>query len=194
VKVILLSAAAFLIGSIPTGQLIAVSKGIDLRMTGSGNIGATNVLRTTGKLPALLTLFGDALKGALAVWLARFFDAGVRLEGVIGLLAILGHNFSIFLNFRGGKGVATSLGVLGVFAPVAALVTVLVWLATVLVTRYSSLGAIVSFSLLPLSIVVLDAKEKLPIAVIISIIVLLRHKDNIRRLMQGTESKVGSRT
>lgn len=186
-----LCVAAFLIGSIPIGQIIAGSRGIDLQKVGSGNIGATNVLRTTGKLPALFTLFGDYAKGMTVVLLARFFDAGILHQGVVGIIAVLGHNFSIFLKFKGGKGVATSLGVLSIYAPPAALVTVMLWLMTVALTRYSSLGAVISFCSLPLSIFLLDTKEKLPIAIIMSIILLVRHKDNISRLIAGTESKVG---
>jgi glycerol-3-phosphate acyltransferase PlsY len=191
VKLAFLSLAAFLIGSIPIGQIIARSRGIDLQKVGSGNIGATNVLRTTGKLPALFTLIGDFAKGMAVVLLARFFNVGILHQGVMGIIAVLGHNFSIFLKFKGGKGVATSLGVLSIYAPLAALVTVIIWLMTVALTRYSSLGAVVSFCCLPLSIVLLDAKEKLPIAIIISIILLVCHRDNIKRLIAGTESKVG---
>jgi glycerol-3-phosphate acyltransferase PlsY len=191
VKLAFLSLVAFLIGSIPIGQIIAKSRGIDLQNTGSGNIGATNVLRTTGKLPALFTLIGDFAKGMAAVWLAGFFDVGILYQGVVGIIAVLGHNFSIFLKFKGGKGVATSLGVLSIYAPLAALVTAILWLMTVALTRYSSLGAVISFCSLPLSIVLFDSKEKLPIAIIMSIILLVRHKDNIRRLVAGTESKVG---
>lgn len=193
-KLVFLAAAAFLIGSIPIGQIIAGSRGIDLQKAGSGNIGATNVLRTTGKLPALLTLIGDYAKGMVVILLARFFDVGILYQGIIGIIAVLGHNFSIFLRFKGGKGVATSLGVLSIYAPPAALVTVILWLMTVAITRYSSLGAVISFCGLPLSIVLLDAKEKLPIAIFMSIILLVRHKDNIKRLLAGTESKVGRTT
>lgn len=190
-KIVLLSLAGFLLGSIPTGKIIAGSMGIDLQKTGSGNIGATNVLRTTGKLPALLTLIGDMAKGSVAVLVARYFEVGPWYEGLTGIMTVLGHNFSLFLNFKGGKGVATGLGVLIVYAPLAGLTTVIVWLLTVLVTRTSSLGAIISFCMLPLSIYLLDAKEKLPISFIMSIIVLIRHKDNIGRLIKGTEPKVG---
>jgi len=185
-----LCVAAFLIGSIPIGQIIAASRGIDLQKVGSGNIGATNVLRTTGKLPALFTLIGDFAKGMAVVLLAGFFDIGVLHQGVMGIIAVLGHNFSIFLKFKGGKGVATSLGVLSIYAPLAALVTVILWLMTVALTRYSSLGAVISFCSLPLSIFLLDSKEKLPIAIIMSIILLVRHRDNIKRLIAGTESRV----
>lgn len=190
-KLAFLSLVAFLIGSIPIGQIIAKSRGIDLQKVGSGNIGATNVLRTTGKLPALLTLIGDYAKGMAVVLLAGLFDVGIVSQGAMGIIVVLGHNFSIFLKFKGGKGVATSLGVLSIYAPLAALVTVILWLLTVALTRYSSLGAVISFCSLPLSIFFLDTREKLPIAIIMSIILLVRHKDNIKRLIAGTESKVG---
>lgn len=190
-KTALLAVAGFLIGSIPTGLIIAKGLGTDPRKAGSGNIGATNVLRTTGKLPALFTLAGDMAKGVAAVLLARYFEAGSVQEGIVGIMSVLGHNFSVFLRFRGGKGVATSLGVLIVYSPVAGLITIALWLATVLITRYSSLGAIISFIALPLVIFLVEGKEKLPIALVMSIILLMRHKDNISRLIRGTESKVG---
>jgi acyl phosphate:glycerol-3-phosphate acyltransferase len=193
-KIVLLSLAGFLIGSVPTGQIIALSRGIDLQQAGSGNIGATNVLRTTGKLPAFFTLAGDMFKGVAAVLLARYFEVGTVYEGLVGVFAVLGHNFSVFLRFRGGKGVATSLGVLMVFAPLAGLATIAAWLVTVLITRYSSAGAIVSFCVMPLAVYLFDVTEKLPISLFMSIILLMRHKDNILRLIQGTETKVGGKT
>lgn len=189
-----LSVFAFVLGSIPTGLIIAKVKGIDLRQTGSGNIGATNVLRSAGKGAAFLTLSGDMLKGAAAVLLAGHFLPGQPVyQGIIGLCSILGHNFSVFLKFRGGKGVATSLGVLSIYSPQTGLFTIIIWLMTVWITKYSSLGALVSFGILPLSIVLLDTREKLPVAVFMSLILFLRHRDNISRLMKGTESKVGRR-
>jgi len=193
VKLAFLSLAAFLIGSIPIGQIIARTRGIDLQKVGSGNIGATNVLRTTGKLPALLTLIGDYAKGMAVILLVRFFDVGIVHQGVMGIIAVLGHNFSIFLKFKGGKGVATSLGVLSIYAPLAALVTVILWLVTVALTRYSSLGAVISFCSLPFTIFLFDTKEKLPIAIIMSIILLVRHRENMKRLIAGTEFKVGGK-
>ena len=189
-KIGLIALAGFLLGSIPVGKIIAGGMGIDLQKTGSGNIGATNVLRSAGTLPALITLIGDMAKGSAAVLLARYFELGSWYEGVIGLIAVLGHNYSLFLHFKGGKGVATSLGVLIVYAPLTGLVTIVIWLLTVVITRISSLGAIISFCLLPLSIHLLDAKEKLLISFIMSIILLMRHKDNILRLLRGTEPKV----
>jgi glycerol-3-phosphate acyltransferase PlsY len=193
-KALLLASLAFLLGSLPTGLLIAKVRGVDLKETGSGNIGATNVLRTTGKGPALLTLIGDSAKGAVAVLIARYFGAGVFFEGVVGLCAVLGHTFSLFLKFRGGKGVATSLGVLTIYSPQTGLFTIIIWLMTVLITRYSSLGALVSFGLLPLSALVLDSREKAPVLFLMTLLIFVRHKDNIRRIIKGTEPRIGART
>ncbi|MBI5641269.1 MAG: glycerol-3-phosphate 1-O-acyltransferase PlsY [Nitrospirae bacterium] len=192
-KILLLSLFAFITGSIPTGLLIAKSRGIDLRRTGSGNIGATNVLRSAGKLPALLTLLGDALKGVMAVLVARYFETGPFYEGIIGFCSILGHNFSLFLRFRGGKGVATSLGVLSIYSPQTGLFTCIIWLMAAGITKYSSLGALVSFGMLPISIILLDHKDKFPVALLITILIFIRHSSNISRLLRRTEPKVGNK-
>ena len=191
-KALLLTSLAFLLGSLPTGLLIAKVRGVNLKEVGSGNIGATNVLRTTGKWPALLTLMGDSAKGVVAVLIARYYGAGVFFEGVVGLCAVLGHNFSLFLKFKGGKGVATSLGVLTIYSPQTGLFTIIIWLMTVLITRYSSLGALVSFGLLPLSVSVLDSREKVPVLLMMTLLIFVRHKDNIRRLIKGTEPRIGA--
>jgi len=192
-KFILLAIAAFIIGSVPTGILIARSRSIDLKQKGSGNIGATNVLRTAGKWPAFITLLGDILKGAAAVLLARHFGAGVLFEGIIGIFSIVGHNFSIFMKFKGGKGVATSLGVLSIYSPQTALFTVLLWLLTVLISKYSSLGALVSFGFLPVIMILFDTEEKFPIALTMTLMMFIRHRENISRLAKGTEPKVGKK-
>jgi glycerol-3-phosphate acyltransferase PlsY len=192
-KTALLIICAFVMGSIPVGVIVAKTKGIDLKKIGSGNIGATNVLRSLGKGPAALTLFGDMLKGALAVALGKYFGLGTFYQGLIGLSAILGHNFSLFLGFRGGKGVATSLGVFLLYSPQTALITFIIWIVVVLTTKYSSLGALISFGLLPLTIILLDSKDKLPVAVLVALFILIRHTDNIRRLIKGTERKIGER-
>lgn len=191
-KALLLTSLAFLLGSLPTGLLIAKVRGVNLKEVGSGNIGATNVLRTTGKWPALLTLIGDSAKGVVAVLIARYYGAGVFFEGVVGLCAVLGHNFSLFLKFKGGKGVATSLGVLTIYSPQTALFTIIIWLMTVLITRYSSLGALVSFGLLPLSVSVLDSRAKVPVLLMMTLLIFVRHRDNIRRLIKGTEPRIGA--
>jgi acyl phosphate:glycerol-3-phosphate acyltransferase len=190
----LLCLFAFLIGSIPTGLIIAHARGINLQQTGSGNIGATNVLRTTGKWPALLTLAGDILKGVIAAAAGRYFFAGQPVYGgLVGLFAIIGHDFSIFLKFKGGKGVATSLGVLAVYAPQTCLLTTIIWIMTLLITRYSSLGALVSFGMLPFSILLLGSKKQLPIVLVMSVLLFVKHKDNIIRLIRGTEPRVGGK-
>ena len=192
-KNIILLIAAFVLGSIPFGIITAKVKGIDLKKVGSGNIGATNVLRSLGKWPAVITLLGDILKGTLAVAIGKYSGVEPLYEGLIGIAAILGHNFSIFLGFKGGKGVATSLGVLLMYTPHVALVTLVVWIGVVLFTKYSSLGAIVSFALLPLNIMLFDFQDKTKffISILISLFIIIRHKDNIRRLMKGTERKIG---
>lgn len=192
-KIILLSISAFILGSIPIGLIIAKSRGIDLKKAGSGNIGATNVLRTTGKLSAILTLSGDIFKGIIAVLTARYFEVSIFYEGIIGVFSILGHNFSVFLRFKGGKGVATSIGVLCIFSPQTALFTIIIWMMSVLITKYSSLGALIAFGILPFSIIFFDTKEKFPIALFIVIILFISHKDNISRLLKGTELKVGKK-
>jgi acyl phosphate:glycerol-3-phosphate acyltransferase len=205
--IIALLIGAFLVGSVPTGSIIASLKGIDLKNAGSGNIGATNVMRTMGKDAALLTLMGDMLKGMVMILVVRTFlpgaggqfagvlpvyftDAGVAFEGALGLAAILGHNFSVFLKFRGGKGVATSLGVALALSPYAALLAATIWLLTFNLTRYSSLSGIVAFCAFPGCIYIIDCSgEKIVTAVIIAFMILVTHRDNIQRLMAGTENK-----
>jgi glycerol-3-phosphate acyltransferase PlsY len=191
-KIALLIIFAFVLGSIPVGVIIAKTKGVDLQKVGSGNIGATNVLRSLGKWPAALTLLGDVLKGTIAVALGRYLGTGTFYEGLIGLSAVLGHNFSLFLGFRGGKGVATSLGVFILYSPQTALITFIIWLVVVLTTKYSSLGALVSFGLLPL-IVLFDSNEKLPVALLITTLIVIHHTENIKRLIKGTERRIGER-
>lgn len=190
---IILSVAAFVIGSIPSGLIIARLRGVDLKAAGSGNIGATNVLRTTGKWPALLTLLGDIAKGSLPVVAARYLALGESATGIIGLCAVMGHNFSIFLKGKGGKGVATSIGVLLIYAPKTCIVTIIIWLMTVLASRYSSLGALVAFGSMPFVMATLDTREKLPAAAVMSAMLFIRHKDNIVRLLRGTEGRIGKR-
>lgn len=204
----LLIPLAYIIGSIPFGVIISKMKGIDLRTTGSKNIGATNVLRTMGKIPALATLLGDALKGALPVLMCRAIltyigqneDAGsiyreaALWEGMVGLMAIVGHTHSVFLSFRGGKGVATGLGVIIVYSPISAVSVLLIWLLIAGITRYSSLAAIGASLSLPVVISIFDgALFKIYFCIFIAFLIVLRHKDNIKRLLEGTEPKFGQR-
>ncbi|MBI4687904.1 MAG: glycerol-3-phosphate 1-O-acyltransferase PlsY [Nitrospirae bacterium] len=185
---------AYFIGSIPFGVLVAKTKGIDLRSVGSRNIGATNVLRSLGKLPAIITLLGDSLKGALVVLLCRLTIGDEFWEGLTGVSAILGHIYSMFLSFKGGKGVATGFGVLLVYSPLETLIAMGVWIATVLYSRYSSLGAVISYAALPLVFILSGAdKTKTIFAAAISVLIILKHRENIKRLLEGTESRIGEK-
>jgi glycerol-3-phosphate acyltransferase PlsY len=190
----LVIAFSYVLGSVPFGVVFTLAKGIDLRSVGSGNIGATNVLRAAGKGTAIMTLLGDILKGSAAVALARVLELGPLYEGLAGIAAVVGHDFSVFLRFRGGKGVATSIGMVLIYAPQAGILTVVLWLSAVLITRYSSLGAIVSFALLPVVMLLQgQAEQKVLVAVILSSLLLVRHAGNIKRLVAGTERRFGEK-
>lgn len=187
---------AFFSGSIPWGYLIGRAKGVDLTKVGSGNIGTTNVMRVIGKKEALLTLVLDILKGFVPVFILRLTPYGENLIllAVAGILAIIGHCFTPFLRFRGGKGVATSVGVLLAIMPLAGLITVILWAVTVKISRISSLGALVCFSLLPLTVYLLDYPEELLIfSGLITLIIYSRHISNIKRLLGGIEPKIGEK-
>lgn len=190
----LLIAAGYLLGSIPFGILFTRARGIDLRAVGSGSIGATNVLRAAGAVPAVMTLLCDLLKGTAVVAAAMLTGAGPVVQGAAALAVIAGHNFSIFLRFKGGKGVATSVGVILIYAPLAGILTVIVWLLTLLLSRYSSLGALVSFGLLPVLVLVTGQPlSKAAFAAAITTLLIIRHRDNIRRLLRGEERRVGEK-
>lgn len=195
---------AYLLGSIPSAYYAGKwGKGIDLRAYGSGNLGFTNALRALGpKLSAPVLLF-DVCKGLTAVFLARWLLPGTELAPVLcGLVAILGHNWTIFLGFQGGgKGVATSSGVFLALMPVPFLLSLAVFLIVLAATRYVSLGSIAGAVALPLAGFVLywtrlsisPSVEVLTFAVIASLLVVIRHKTNIQRLLDGTEAKIGQK-
>jgi len=194
IRALMVIALSFLVGSIPFGLVFTMRSGVDIRSVGSGNTGATNVLRAAGKKAAVLTLLGDLLKGVAAVALARALDLGTAVEGVAGLCSVLGHDFSIFQRFRGGKGVATSLGVVLIYIPMAGILTCIIWLITVFLSRYSSLGAVVSFSALPAVVwAVGGGTEKLVFSAIITMLLLYKHRTNISNILKGTESRVGQK-
>jgi glycerol-3-phosphate acyltransferase PlsY len=184
----------YLLGSIPFGVLVAHFAGLgDIRKIGSGNIGATNVLRTGNKGAALLTLLGDGGKGTLAVLIGREIG-GETLAAVGAAAAFLGHLYPIWLRFNGGKGVATFLGVtLGLSFP-AGLVTCLTWLGVAFVTRYSSLSALIAAGAAPVFLALAGQRLAAQTVAVLTILVLLRHSANIRRLIAGTESKIGAKT
>jgi glycerol-3-phosphate acyltransferase PlsY len=196
----LLIPLSYLIGAVPFGLIISRSKGIDLRATGSGNIGATNVLRSVGKLPALFTLAFDIFKGALPlILLSLILRDGSSPSfdlwgGIIGLTVILGHLYPVFLSFKGGKGVATGLGVMFVYSPVTLLFMVLTWLATAMITKYSSLSAIVAFTLMPLVVFVSGSSiTKIIFCVIFALLIIIKHSSNIENLINSTETKIGEK-
>jgi glycerol-3-phosphate acyltransferase PlsY len=186
---VLFLVATFLLGSFPTGVVVARGKGVDLRKVGSGNIGTTNVGRALGRRWAALVLVVDAGKGALPVVLAaRLFDLA-WLPAAAGLVAVLGQTFSIFLKGRGGKGVATSLGAGLALAPLPALVCVAVWIALFSRVRVSSLASLAAVASFPTCLWLFHAGTvpNLGFAVAAAVIVFFRHKDNIRRLARGKE-------
>ena len=182
----------YLLGSIPFGLLITRAAGLgDVRKIGSGNIGATNVLRTGKKGLAALTLLLDALKGTAAVLIAWQF--GLEAALAAGLGAFLGHLFPVWLRFKGGKGVATYLGVLVALAWQGALVFAAAWLIVAFATRYSSLAALVAAVAVPVALYFLGAPAVAGLFVLMSVIVFVKHRANIARLMAGTESRIGAK-
>ena len=187
---ILLITAAYLLGSIPTGLLLAKAAGVDIRSSGSGNIGATNVYRTLGRSVGVLTLVGDCLKGLLPVLLARYLQLPDLWIAAIGLAAFLGHVYTIFLGFKGGKGVATALGVFLGIAPLAVLGALFIFVAIVWKWRFVSLGSIVAAAVMPGLVAVVDNRPAYVLmTVVVAALVVWKHKENIKRLREGTESK-----
>jgi glycerol-3-phosphate acyltransferase PlsY len=182
----------YLLGSVPTGLLLAkcFSK-VDPRKTGSGNIGATNIFRTAGKGLGILTLAGDVLKGMIPIGIAIQLGISDLWLAAVGLSTFLGHIFPIFLGFRGGKGVATALGVYLVISPIAVLMEFLVFAGLVWRWRYISLGSICCATTIPILIAFFrsDSQAYFILSVIIAALILYRHQENIVRLLQGTENK-----
>jgi glycerol-3-phosphate acyltransferase PlsY len=183
----------YLCGSIPFGLILTRMAGLgDVRSIGSGNIGATNVLRTGNKKLAAATLLADALKGTVAVVAARQF-VGMEAALIAGLGAFLGHLYPVWLKFKGGKGVATYLGVLLGLAPLMVLVFAAVWLGMAKLFRFSSLAALAAAVAVPIALYVYGRPEIASLFVVMSVITILKHHQNIRRLMAGTESRIGDK-
>ena len=196
--------AAYLLGSIPFGYLLVRTvRHQDIRETGSGNIGATNVARTGSNGLAAATLLLDAFKGWLAVFIAQqlalhygAFPKGYDVAALAGLLAVIGHIFPIWLGFRGGKGVATALGVLFALTPLSALVILLIFAGVFAITRIVSLASIVAALAYPVIAILTDGKHRLIVDLVyvaIPLLVIGKHHGNIQRLMRRTESKFGER-
>jgi glycerol-3-phosphate acyltransferase PlsY len=184
--------AAYLIGSIPSGLLLARTMGIDVRRSGSGNIGATNVTRLAGKRLGILTLLADMIKGIVPMLLARQLLGGQEemQSWVIlcGIAAFLGHLFPLYLKFRGGKGVATAMGIFLVMQPLAVLFCLAVFATVVKLFGYVSLGSLTAAALMPVFVWLLGGESStLMAATVIALLIWLRHRDNIARLLRGQE-------
>ena len=189
---IIAAALSYILGSIPNGLILGKGIwGVDLRQHGSGNIGATNAWRTIGKAGGISIFALDLLKGAISAYLGLHLGGGELAGIVCGLLAIAGHSWSIFLGFKGGKGVATGLGVIATLMPWVTLIVFAVWFAIVKVTGYVSLGSVVGAILVPILAIVFGLHtDFMVLGLIAAVFIVYRHKSNISRLLNGTESKI----
>ncbi len=208
---IITAIGGYLLGSIPTGFLVAKARGVDIRTVGSKNMGATNVFRTLGKGPGILVLFVDAAKGFAAVALVvnfyhelnDFLPSAFSIEAIVnsdilfnygligGIAAVLGHNYTCWLNFKGGKGIATTTGVFLALAPVGVSIAIAVWIVAFVATRYVSIASILAAVALPLGVwFTQDSKAVSVIAIILALLAILKHRANIQRLMNGTENRI----
>jgi acyl phosphate:glycerol-3-phosphate acyltransferase len=188
---------SYLLGSVPFGLMFSkLFSHVDVRTIGSGNIGATNVLRAAGKKAAVLTLLADALKGLVPVLVVKTVFLDDAVTAVTGAAAILGHVFPVYLKFKGGKGVATSYGVVLAVAPWTGFVCLIVWGAVAFVWRYSSLSALISFACYPALTFLSGPNPSKPyglLSLFIFGMIYYRHRENIRRLLSGTETRIGEK-
>ncbi len=201
---ILTAVVAYLLGSIPSGFLVAKSRGIDIRKVGSGNIGATNVLRALGKPAGIAVLVLDALKGWLAVavgarlicaWLCPGADVQTQewFKLCAGIAAILGHNYTCWLYFKGGKGIATSAGVVLAFVPLALVIILGIFILVLALTRYVSLASMAAAFVLPFAVWLTgQSTTMILVTAVLGALAIFKHKANITRLLNGTESRFGS--
>ena len=190
---------AYLLGNISTSYIVAKRlAGVDIRTQGSGNAGSTNVLRTLGKKAGALTFIGDVLKGLIAVLIARFIAYGVNLDDTtcayIAVVAVvLGHNYPVFLGFKGGKGVATSLGSMLGMNPLVALSCLGFFIIIVAITKYVSLGSMLGIGLSPVIMMLNHNTKGVLVTLFLAISVAITHRENIKRLLNGTERKLGQK-
>jgi acyl phosphate:glycerol-3-phosphate acyltransferase len=214
---IIVAVCAYLLGSIPFGFVVAKLKGIDIRSVGSGNIGATNAMRVLGKPAGIFVLLMDALKGWAACvflpplifnWLAPHYSGlftnfqnepeefQIRLRVIAGICAVLGHNYTCWLKFKGGKGIATSAGVYLALAPWALLIALVVFILAVVLTRYISVGSICAAIALPVAVWAMPPHNVLLgiVTTALGVLAIYKHKTNIQRLMAGTENRFGKKT
>ena len=192
---------SYLIGSIPSGLIIGKLRRVDIREYGSGNIGTTNVLRTLGARYGALVLIADVFKGVIAVLLARYIIGSPMSEMAAGFAAVAGHDWSLFLKFKGGRGVATSLGgilPMAMWAPLAAVAGVVIFIALIALTRYVSLASIMGSLSAVVAMAVFMGMDRVPweylvYIVVVVALIIFQHRDNISRLLSGTESKLGQK-
>ena len=196
---ILIIIIAYLLGNISTSYIIAKKMiGVDIRTQGSGNAGSTNVLRTLGKKAGAMTFIGDLLKGVVAVFIAQLIakvsGLDIATAGYFGVFGVVcGHNWPVFLGFRGGKGVATSLGAMIAMNPVLALSCFAIFLVIVAITKYVSLGAIVGISMSTIMMIFAKNNKGIIITLFLTLSVIFTHRENIKRLINGTERKIGQK-
>ncbi len=192
---------SYLIGSISFGYILGkVARGIDVRKHGSGNVGTTNILRTLGFLPALVVLILDIAKGVLPVLLGNWLTGSPTVAMLCGIFAVLGHNWPLYFGWKGGRGIATSLGVVLAFNPTAFIVLFLFGLTVIFIFRYVSLASVVGSAFFPLVLWVFRGSAHLEpernvilLSILLSILAIGRHRENIERLLKGTERKIGER-
>ncbi len=189
---LLIGALSYVVGSIPNGLIVGkMLKGVDIRQFGSKNIGATNMYRVLGPWPAFLVLITDIAKGVAGVYIGQAFLGAPAAALAGGIAAIAGHNWSLFLGFQGGRGVATALGVIAVLMPKVTAIIFLVWAAIVLLTRYVSLGSIIAAAVAPPLIWLFgEQPEYLYFGLVAATFVIYRHRPNIQRLLKGEELKI----
>jgi glycerol-3-phosphate acyltransferase PlsY len=197
---IITAIVGYLLGSIPTGYLVAKARGIDILTVGSKSMGATNVFRTLGRGPGIFVLFVDAAKGFIAAFCASELllkwvgvsNTDPQLNQLIcGIAAVLGHNYTCWLSFKGGKGIATTAGVFLALAPLAVGIAIAAWIVVFVATRYVSIASIVAAVALPTAVCLTQSSRTLwTIAIILGILAIYKHKANIQRLMNGTENRI----
>ncbi|WP_042271614.1 glycerol-3-phosphate 1-O-acyltransferase PlsY [[Clostridium] dakarense] len=199
ISYIIIIIIAYLLGNISTSYIVAKRlTGVDIRTQGSGNAGSTNVLRTLGKKAGAMTFIGDLLKGMIAVFIAEIIAKSAGLDiataGYIAVVGVVcGHNWPAFLGFRGGKGVATSLGAMIAVNPIIALSCFLVFLVIVAITKYVSLGSVVGIAMSPIIMMFLKNQKGILVTLFLTISVIYTHRENIKRLLKGTERKIGQK-
>ncbi len=185
---------AYLVGSVPFAFLLARRRGVDLRRVGSGNVGATNVLRTSGVTTAVVAMGLDAAKGCLAVIVAQRLTSGPATPMAAGVASVIGHIYPVWLGFRGGKGVATAAGVFAVLAPLALSIATGVFLLAVWVTRYISVGSMAAAIALAVAAAASEVRPVVAVGAVVSALIIVhRHRANLGRLLAGTERRVGQR-